>query len=954
MNRVICGACVAVAALSASAEGSKAPWRDPAVNSINRLPARAVAVPCESRAVAVAIAKGERPRTDSKWIEPLNGTWDFKWKHNVDAERWEKSARIEVPGCWQLQGDFDPPLYTNATYPIAGYRDGDPMTDPPKHYTSFYFRNPVGLYSRTFALPRGWKGRRTVIHFGGVSSAMYVRLNGREVGYSEDSRLPAEFDLTPYLKDGENLLEVEVLKHCDGSFLEDQDFWRLSGIFRDVWLVSERPDAAKDLVVETRLSDDFGTGTLVIRDENGNVLVEKRYDNPKLWSPESPNMYCEAVEFKAPGWFSKSDWRAVAFGFRKVEIRDAVMYINGKRALFMGVDRHEMEPSTGYTVSLESMKRDIAIFHDLNINAVRTSHYPNDPTWYELCDREGIYVVCEANVEAHGVKDFYGKNGEYLPKNPLYRGAIVERGVNMVKTFRNHPSIVTWSLGNESGDGPAMSDEYRAMKAVDPTRPIQYEGAQDSDHSDVKCPMYATARDEARYLGNNPKKPYILCEYTHAMGNSNGSIHDYWDVVRKYPGAQGGFIWDFVDQAVWKTDGRGRWLAYGGDFGDKPNDDNFNCNGIVAADRTYHPGCMEVKHAYQPVHVDSWDWAAKTAKIYNAFRFTSLDGVKGTWKVEKGGNPVAEGRLDLSGIAPDAVSDVVVPDAPDGDAITFSFFRDGAKEPFAHDQFVRPFVAAVPPAAAGRQGDPRFRMNFWRAPVDNDRGWGMPEKCRAWKDATASQRAPDGAEASLATSRADGRTVVALSLDVKDGSLPKIPRVGVSFDIPAGFTKVRWYGLGPWENYSDRQTSALLGVHEADIGVSSGLAGTDGGIKYVSGAPLNPDNYIEPGEQGHRGGCRWVEFSNAEGRTIRLTALDAPFGFNAWPYSQESLEKARHQWDLRDEGRITVVVDAVQMGVGGDNSWGATAHEPYMPGAGRYSLSFAVEGLGAPRGQSAE
>ena len=650
-------------AMVAVVAGAKEMWRDPTVFEKNRLPARAVVVPCESQAMALAIAKGEKPRTESKWLKSLNGTWDFKWKHTIDAADWEKSAKIAVPGCWQLQGEFDPALYVNVTYPIAGYKEGDPMQEPPKEYTSSYYRNPVGLYSRTFTVPSDWKRRRVVIHFGGVSSAMFLYVNGTEVGYSEDSRLPAEFDITPFLKEGENALEVKVLKHCDGSFLEDQDFWRFSGIFRDVWLVAEAEGAPMDIVVDAKLSDDYRTGTLVVRDADGKTLLEKAYENPKLWSCEAPNMYYET--FSA----GRSVY-AVSFGFRKVEIKDAVIYINGKRALFMGVDRHEMEPATGYTVTLEGMKRDIEIFHDLNINAVRTCHYPDDPTWYELCDREGIYVVCEANIESHGAG--YGENT--LAKNSLYRDAHVSRGCNMVKVFRNHPSIVIWSMGNEAGDGPNFEDLYVAMRALDQTRPIQYERAQDSDHSDVKCPMYTKPWQVENYVKNSPKKPFVLCEYAHAMGNSNGDIQDYWDLVRKYPSMQGGFIWDFADQAVWKTDGRGTWLAYGGDFGDKPNDDNFNCNGIVAADRTYHPGAYEVKHAYQPVHVDAWDWDSKTAKIYNAYRFSTLDHLAAHWIVTKDGKIVKDGVLDLKGFEPDTTREVKV-NAPDGDTIVFLFVR---------------------------------------------------------------------------------------------------------------------------------------------------------------------------------------------------------------------------------------------------------------------------------------
>ena len=943
MKKLLC-ACVALAAMGLFADAAKDPWRDPTVRSINRLPARAIAVPCESAKLALAIAKGEKARTESKWLQSLNGTWDFKWKGNI-GEDWAKTGTIAVPSCWQLQGDYDPALYTNVTYPIAGEQVGDPTVEPPKHYTSFKYRTPVGLYTRTFTVPKDWKDRRTVIHFGGVSSAMYLRVNGKEVGYSEDSRLPAEFDLTPFLVAGENTLEVEVLKHCDGSFIEDQDFWRLSGIFRDVWLVSEQRDVAKDLIVETTLSDDYKTGTLTVKDENGVTLLTKSYENPKLWSCEAPNMYYETVEYKKPGWFAGSDYRAVAFGFRKIEIKDSVVYLNGKRVLIKGTNRHEMEPATGYTVTLEGMKNDIAIFHRLNINAVRTSHYPNDPTWYELCDREGIYVCCEANVEAHGVTNYYA-NGPYLPKNPLYHDAIVERGVNMVKTFRNHPSIIFWSLGNESGEGPAIKDEYTAMKAIDATRPIQYEAAQDSDYSDIKPPMYHRPREVEAYVKANPKKPLILCEYTHAMGNSNGGIQDYWDLVRKYPSMQGGFIWDFADQALWKTDARGTWLAYGGDFGDAPNDDNFNCNGIVAADRSFHPACWEVKHAYQPVHVESYDWTTKTAKIRNDYCFTSLDAVKGMWKVDKAGQTIATGVIDLAGVAPSSVKEIAV-NAPDGDAILFAFGKDGMPEPFAHDQFVKPFVPGTLPDEPATRDlvAPMFKVNLSRAQTDNDRGWGMAKKCKVWGDATDSQQMPDGVVSTLDAKRMrGGKIVVDWTLTVEKDGLPVLPRVGLTFKIPKDYVDVVWYGLGPWESYADRKTSAMLGIFGGKIALNRGLIGDGGAIDHNPNA-LNPDNYIEPGEQGYRPGCRWVLFKNAEGKEIKVTAVNAPFGFNAWPYAQAALEKAKHQWDLQAADEITVNIDAAQMGVGGDNSWGAMPHDDVMLKKGTYKLQFVVEGL---------
>ena len=942
----LCGIVLAGAAVSAQTP----PWATPEVNAINRLPARAIAVPCESATKALMIARGDLPRTESKWLQSLNGVWRFKWKHTIDYPNWEKEGDIVVPGCWQLQGDFDPPLYTNIPYPIADNGTGDPRLEPPEHYTSHYYRNPVGLYSLAFSVPKDWKGRRVVIHFGGVSSAMFVRLNGKEVGYSEDSRLPAEFDLTPYLEfdggslfssvkpDEANLLEVEVLKHCDGTLLEDQDFWRFSGIFRDVWLVAEKPEAPRDLVVDAALSDDYQTGTLTVRDENGKTLLSKTYAKPRLWSCETPNLYYETIEMDG-------DYRAVAFGFRKVEIKDAVLYINGKRALFMGTDRHEMQPESGYTVTLEGMKRDIEIFHDLNINAVRTCHYPDDPTWYELCDREGIYVVCEANIESHGA----GYEEKTYAKKPAFLQSHVERGVNMVKTFRNHPSVVIWSLGNEAGDGPNFTAEYKAMRAVDPTRPIQYERAIHGDNTDIFCPMYMRPWDVERYVKESPKKPLVLCEYTHAMGNSNGAVHDYWDLVRKYPSMQGGFVWDFVDQAVWKSDSFGTWLSYGGDWGDQPNDDNFNCNGLVDATRAYHPGAYEVKHAYQPIHVDAYDWEKGEATIHNGYRFLSLDGVMGWWSLERNGAKVAEEKLDLAHFAADTVKKCVTgARGAFGDTITFRFYRNGQE--IAHDQFVKPFVPQKVEEEKEADEDEKlppglFRVNLWRAPTDNDRGWNMPKICKVWKEATCYQTFPEGVTSALKTAAlGSGRHLVEFTLTVTATNLPPLPRVGLTFTLPADYTHVAWYGLGPWENYRDRARAALLGIYDAEVCLVKGLMDATGTISYPLNR-LNPDNYSEPGEQGYRTGCRWLELSNGDGDGVRITAVNAPFGFNAWPYSQLSLERAKHQWDLAVENEITVNIDAVQMGVGGDDSWGARPHAQHMIGPGTYRLSFIYETL---------
>ena len=925
------------------------PWEDPAVNAINRLPARAISVPCHTEQLAFDILQGKAEKAASRWIIPLAGEWDFKWKPSTEAADWEKTAKIRVPSCWQLQGEYDPPLYSNMPYPIA--KDAPHVTKAPddKSWTAFKYRNPVGLYTTTFKRPWRWWFRRTILHFDGVSSAFKVRVNGKEVGYSEDSRLPAEFDLTDYLNAfGEDTLEVEVYKHSDGTYMEDQDFWRLSGIFRDVYLVSERKNAPFDLVAETQLSDDMASGKFVIRDEKGQELKVRDVPQVRLWSAETPFVYMTPIEHRWGLWstcnwswwpFGGIDYRAVTFGFRKIEIKGSVLYLNGKRLLVKGANRHEMEPATGYTVTREGMKKDIETFKAFNVNAVRTCHYPDTPEWYDLCDREGIMVVCEANNETHG----YGYGKESLAHRADFRPQFLERGTRMVQTYRNHPSIIYWSMGNECGDGENFTELKKAMKAIDPTRPIHYERAIDGDNTDIYAVMYAKPWDVEKYVRNNPKKPYILCEYTHAMGNSNGGVQEYWDLAKKYPSFQGGFVWDFVDQAIWKTDARGKWLAYGGDFGDKPNDDNFNCNGFVDALRNPHPGAYEIKHAYQNVNCEAFDFKTGTVKVRNGFLFRSLEDVYCSWKsIYADGTPAAKGSFDLGDVPPGEAADFKL-EGFRGDSVTFDFFDD--RDSMACDCFSKPYV---PPTArlAPQPSQPSqlstFKLNFWRAPTDNDRGWQMPKVCKVWKDATETQKLPEGVKSDLRTSKlVDGSTLVDWTLTVPKG-LPPIPRVGLTFTVPKT-DKVTWFGLGPHENYADRATSATLGVYTKTVGLSSGLADPKTGTIAYRADRLNTDNYSEPGEQGYRTGCRKLTV----GGTV-VTALDAPFGFNVWPYPQTMLEGKKHQWELSEADELTVNVDAVQMGVGGDDSWGAKPHAQYMPGAGTYRLNFILRQDGTP------
>ena len=923
------------------------PWQDPQVNSINRLEARHQAITCESEDLAIDVVSGNRDKFESRWVSSLDGRWDFKWKRSPERD-WEKSAKIDVPGCWQLQGEYDPPLYINITYPIAKSAP-DPMGEPPKEYTSYSMRNPVGLYTTFFKRPWRWYFRRTVLRFDGVSSAFYLRVNGKLAGYSEDSRLPAEFDISRHLKwFGKNKIEVEVYKHCDGTYLEDQDFWRLSGIFRSVYLLSEHPSAPHDLVAETWLSDDYKTGKFTIRDEKGNVIKERTVENPKLWNSELPYVYVTPIEHKWGWWiFGGVDYRAVTLGFRRVEIKDGVFYLNGKRILFKGVNRHEMNPERGYTVSRKEMLADIRLMKSFNINAVRTCHYPNDPEWYDLCDREGLMVVCEANIESHG----YGYGKESLAHRKDYEKSHVERNVNMVRCFRNHPSILIWSMGNEAGFGDNFRSAYKAIKAIDPTRPVQYERANKGvldwsyPETEIACPMYARPWDVEKYAMSKPAKPMVLCEYSHAMGNSNGGFDEYWRLARKYPSFQGGFIWDFADQALWKNGDGGKTLAFGGDFGDIPNDDNFNCNGVFDALRNPHPGAFEIKHCYQPLHVESFDWAKRTAKVrneYEVFDFSEFGECR--WaSLDKSGQVVSKGTLASFGIAAGETGEISLPaDKPIGQTVLFSFYNDG--QLVAWDQFARPFAVddeavKLRNAAKGGEAGHPFKMNFWRAPTDNDRGWNMAKVCGVWKKATETQTLPEGVKSELECTRLDdGRLMVDWKLSVPRNLAP-IPRVGLTFTCPSA-DSVEYVGLGPWENYSDRASGAIFGRHTATVGLVSGTADKRSGTINYPVNRLNPDNYSEPGEQGYRTGCSRLKVGG-----IEISAVDRAFGFNVWPYPQSELEKARHQWEITRSGELTVNIDAVQMGVGGDNSWGARPAAAHMPGGGEYRLSFIVKGL---------
>ena len=679
-------AAAAFSALAALAEPND--WENTAVNSRNREPARAYSMPLASADAALTDAL--EPATPYRIS--LNGTWKISWCGNpalrplhfwttdFDDSDW---FTIDVPSCVEMRG-FGSPGYVNVRYPHANKwpRILNRDTEKPDY-------NPVSSYRRTFTVPKDWAGRDVFIRFDGVYSAYYVWVNGQQVGYAEDSKLPSEFNITKYLKDGENQLAVEVYRWCDGSYLEDQDMFRYSGIYRDVSLFATPKVRLDDFYVTQTFSPDYRNATLNLKTtvRGGDAKVSATlYDaafrpvgtftdkldvpNVRLWSAEDPYLYTLVMK-------AGDDIRACRVGFKEVKIVGNAIVFNGKKIKFKGVNRHECSPENGRTVSMEEMLKDITLFKQFNINTVRTCHYPDHHSWYDLCDKYGIYVVAEANVEAH--EPGYGKEGLGLHKE--WFASIKERNLNNVMNYRNHPAVTLWSMGNETGHGPGFIDTIAAVKQLDPTRPIHWERG--NIDADVDSTMYPSVEwlDGRGQLGDNIKdaidlaekkqkpdsptrhsagKAFFMCEYAHAMGNAIGNFQEYWDVFYKYDSLAGGCIWDWVDQAIWKytdrvcpkTGKRERFLAYGADFDEEPNDGPFCCNGVVDPLRNVSAKLVEVGHVHRNLVVEKYDAATGVATLWNRFGFTSADAFDGAWELLKDGKTVASGEFDAPALAP--------------------------------------------------------------------------------------------------------------------------------------------------------------------------------------------------------------------------------------------------------------------------------------------------------------
>ena len=621
--------------------------------------------------------------------QSLNGTWKFHFSETPDGRpktfyqtdyntgNWDD---IEVPGDWQLQG-YDFPLYTNSAYPFP--------KNPPYVDNSY---NPVGSYKRSFEVPSEWNGEEVYLHFGGVNSAFYVWINGQEAGYKEGAKTPAEFNITSFLKEGENEVAVEVYRWSDASYLQDQDFWRLSGIERDVYLFAKPKVSIEDFFLKASLDENFKnglfSGTIFLENpekKKGDYKVDlKIWDGEEIifrsektvkikgevkdsidfsgsiaevnkWSAENPHLYTATIDLSKEGESLMAT--ATKIGFRTVEVKGGNLLVNGKPVLIKGVNRHEHDENKGHVISKELMQKDIDLMKNNNINAVRTSHYPDDPYWYELCDKYGLYVVDEANIESHG----FGYDEDKTPANkPEFAKMHHDRIKRMVERDKNHPSVIIWSMGNEAGDGPAFVDNYHWIKQKDTTRPVQYERAERGEHfqerhTDIIAWMYADLGSiEKYYVGHYPERPFIWVEYAHAMGNSSGDLIDLWNYVYAHKQLQGGFIWDWVDQGLVKTDSSGtKYWAYGGDFAPKRyhNDGNFVLNGLVNPDRSPHPGLEEVKYVYQNVDFDMLDSTALEFRVKNRFFFTNLNKYDISYEIVENGKPVKQEKLNSFNVA---------------------------------------------------------------------------------------------------------------------------------------------------------------------------------------------------------------------------------------------------------------------------------------------------------------
>ena len=1023
-------------------------WENPEMFNQNREAPHATMISFPDE---VSALEGDKPK--SPFYLSLDGMWKFNfvdspdkrpywfYKDDYDTHDWKD---IEVPSNWQMKG-YDVPIYVNINYP---FKKNPPFID--------HKWNPVGSYKRSFKLPSEWRNKEIFLQFGAVSSAFYVWVNEQLVGYSEDSKVPAEFNITKYIKKGKNSLAVEVYRWSDGSYLEDQDFFRLSGIQRTVFLHARPKTFINDFFAKGDLEKNYNEGLLKLdvslagadkssgdfaveaslfdndqkifseskniklTDTKAAVSFAKQFPGIKKWTAETPNLYSLVLTLKDS--FGKTlESVSSKIGFRKVEIINSRFLVNGVAVRLKGTNMHEHNDVTGHVIDEATVLKDIRVMKSNNINAVRTSHYPQQELWYEMCDKYGLYLIDEADIESHGIG--YDKDVTLADK-PQWAAAHLERMQRMVERDKNHPSVIIWSLGNEAGDGHNFLSNYKWTRQRDDTRPVQYERAEKSTnaperHTDIFCPMYARIWEIEEYA-KNPKndRPLILCEYAHSMGNSTGNLQDYWDVIEKYPKLQGGFIWDWVDQGILKTDENGeKYWAYGGDFGEEglPSDGNFCINGLTWPDRTGKPGLNEVKKVYQYVGFEPVNLNKGLIKIRNKYDFTDLSDFSFDWDVISDGVAVKSGKLAFAGLNPGKDTLVTLPLSGIEPAPGTEYFLNirvsrsdewnyvPEDHIYATAQFKLPVEGKPMPAKRdelavlqtntigkklevsgsdmkvvfdlekGRMESFSYKgiglinkwpePDFWRPPTDNDYGYDMDQKLGVWKKAGEKTMIK---KANISQPEI-GKVVVTFVYDIPgnkgekiagyvttytiynsadviiknqfskvSNNVPEIPRMGMQMQLPEEMMNLKWFGRGPHENYVDRKTSADVGLYESSVD-----------DQYVP--------YIRPQENGYKTDTRWLTLTDEQGNGL-LVSGDPLFCFAALKHIHDDFESPgklsqyrkdaksanTHTNNVKPHEFVNLNVDLAQMGVGGDDSWGAQIHPQYRLLDKKYEYSFRI------------
>ncbi|MBQ0080073.1 MAG: DUF4981 domain-containing protein [Alistipes sp.] len=964
-------------------------WQNPAVFEQNRLPMRSSF------------------KVDGAEYFSIHGNWKFFFTKNstdavpddfastkFDDAKW---GIMPIPGMWELYGYLDP-IYTNQKYPWTNFFKPNPPYVPTE-------RNAVGIYRRTFQIPSQWKGQNVVLHIGSVTSCIEVWIDGKWVGYSEDSKLEAEFDITKFIKPGKNaLFTFRVHRWCDGSYLEDQDFWRLCGFARESYLLVRGKERIEDVKFYPELYDNYSQGkllgtihltpsvkdvTVTLKDGSKEIfnntfkvkngLCEFLIDAGKVhtWSAEDPYLYSLRIETKNEGC-------TFPVGFRSSEIKNGQLLVNGKPILIKGANRHEMHPRSGYNISRADMLKDLTIIKQHNLNAIRTCHYPNSNIWYDLCDSLGIYLVDEANIESHGM----GYKKKTLAKREDFHEQHLIRDQRMVLRDFNHPSIIVWSLGNESGNGKNFEDCYDWIKAYDKTRPVQYERAELERNTDIFCPMYADYKKCEDYAKSNPQRPLIQCEYAHAMGNSMGGLKEYWDLIRKYPSYQGGFIWDFVDQALaWDDKKTGKmYFRYGGCYNEADLSDNtFNCNGFISASRTPHPMAKEVKYCYQNIWTSLCEAEKGEIEIFNENFFTGLDNIRCEWSILKDGVQIASGNIDKIDTAPQSKKKICLGYNLEKDDISEYFLnlsfktkkacgllragwevasqqltlRKGHREyraaeagqlltseqrtitgkdfcvKFSKDGFISSYI---------RKGKEfiveELRPLFYRAQTENDfglyrkgRNVGLYNSLLLWRDITFTLESFEqngGAIVAKYTIPQTGATLTLSYIISDDG------RISISQKMTAP---------------AQKKTTHML-----RFGMALAMPGSCDRIEYLGAGPEESYEdrknstfiglyegfvkdqlwmlYARPQESGAHCALRWWDIKDGAGRGFRVSS-NTLFSATATPYHLSEIDLASPTYkkfpqDLKTDGRTHVNLDLKQQGLGCINSWGRAPRDEYM------------------------